>query len=95
MLDIKTSDTHRARQVVAALSDEVDEIAKHMKDQTKWSAMMDDVFGREDKDQPLMLPTEQTMKTLQEAYDNMNASMTHIKKSAGRSVRTRRTTTIC
>lgn len=80
MLDIKTSDTHRARQVVAALSDEVDEIAKHMKDQTKWSAMMDDVFGREDKDQPLMLPTEQTMKTLQEAYDNMNASMTHIKK---------------
>ena len=80
VVDIKSSDTHRAVHVVATSSDELEEIAQHMKDQVNWSALMHDVASGEDKDHSPMLANEQTMKTLQDAYDNMSASMTHIKK---------------
>jgi hypothetical protein len=50
-------------------ADEVEELAVYLK-------------PREKTDVPVVPATEETMKLLQQAYDNMNVAVVHIKKNA-------------
>jgi uncharacterized protein YukE len=58
----------------------VEELAVYLKDPTAMLAPRDK--PKEKTDVPVVPATEETMNLLQQAYDNMNVAVVHIKKNA-------------
>jgi hypothetical protein len=78
--DVKTSETIRGAHSWHAEADEVEELAVYLKDPTAMLAPSDK--PKEKTDVPVVPATEETMKLLQQAYDNMNVAVVHVKKNA-------------
>jgi hypothetical protein len=79
--DVKTSENIRgAHSWEAADADEVEDLSVYLKDPTAMLAACDK--PKEKTHVPVVPATEETMKLLQQAYDNMNVAVVHIKKNA-------------
>ena len=77
--DVKTSENVRgAHSWEAADADEVEELAVYLKDPTAMLAPRDK--PKEKTDVP-EVPATEAMNLLQQAYDNMNVAVVHVKKN--------------